>query len=229
MDFHKSRPGRDDWDHEPAARARDRLDQLRERAIAAGRAAPPAPPRREGPRPDLDPRWLEAPLPTRHAWERGARDHEPGERLLARDVMTTTVAEVVPEATVLAVAELMRKEAIGIVPVVDNRRRPLGLITDRDIVVRLLAHGKDPANARARDVMSEEVECVDLEADVAEVIEKMARHRVRRVPVVDRNERIVGLVSLEDLVRRADVHEELQMLLARTAGRRSFWRGQAWR
>ena len=89
----------------------------------------------------------------------------------------------------------------GALPVVQGNGRLLGMITDRDLVVRLVARGRDPLRCRVEDAMTEDVYPVRMDESVDAALDLMARHRVRRLPVVDDRERIVGMLSQADLAR----------------------------
>src|SRR5881409_25157 len=115
-----------------------------------------------------------------------------------RDFMTPNPAAVSERDTIRDVARIMAKQDTGVVPVVDGKK-VIGIITDRDIVLRLVAEGKDPSNARVNDAMTKNVRAVKEDSSVNEVLDVMSRSQVRRVPVVnDRNE-IVGIVSMGDV------------------------------
>jgi CBS domain-containing protein len=115
-----------------------------------------------------------------------------------RQVMTTDVYTVRPDASIFDIAELMRDEDIGSVPVVENDRL-IGMVTDRDIVVRALADSQDVNKASARSVMSGNLlYCFD-DQSVEEVLDSMGEQQVRRMPVVDRDKRLVGMVSIGNL------------------------------
>jgi CBS domain-containing protein len=94
----------------------------------------------------------------------------------------------------------MSESAVGSLVVVDALRRPLGIVTDRDLVVRCLAPGKDPERTRLRDVMSGPPAWVREDRSVEEAIDEMARLRVRRLPVVDDRDRLVGILALDDVI-----------------------------
>jgi CBS domain-containing protein len=118
------------------------------------------------------------------------------------NVMTRQVTWVTPDAPLREVARRMRSEDIGSVPVAHDDKL-IGMVTDRDIVIRGLADEGDCSRLTARDVMSESLlYCFDDET-VAAVLENMGENQVRRLPVVDRNKRLVGIVSLGDLSRAA--------------------------
>jgi CBS domain-containing protein len=92
---------------------------------------------------------------------------------------------------------------VGEIPIVHDGK-PIGVVTDRDIVVRLVAHGQDPKQVRAEDCMTSPALTVEQNADLKECAELMARERIRRVPVVDASGSLCGIVALADLERRAD-------------------------
>jgi CBS domain-containing protein len=116
----------------------------------------------------------------------------------ARDVMTPNPASVSDRDSIKRVAEIMRREDAGVVPVVDGRKI-IGIITDRDIVVRLVAEGKDPANAKVNEAMSKQVRTVKEDTPVNEVLELMSSEQIRRVPVTNANNELVGIVSIGDI------------------------------
>jgi CBS domain-containing protein len=123
--------------------------------------------------------------------------------MYVREVMTANVNYVAPDARLPVVARLMRDEDIGSVPVAENDRL-IGMITDRDLVVRALADGLDLSAASAREVMSPKIlYCID-DQSVDDVLNNMADNQVRRLPVINRQKRLVGMVSLGDLSRAAD-------------------------
>lgn len=115
------------------------------------------------------------------------------------DVMTKNVHVVNPDDTVAAVARHMADNDIGFLPVGDHDRL-VGMITDRDIVVRCVADGRD-GNTRVSDVMTTDVKyCFDDE-ELSDVAHNMGDQQVRRLPVVNRAKRLVGVVSLADAAR----------------------------
>ena len=115
-----------------------------------------------------------------------------------RDVMTPDPVTVSEGDTVREAARIMAREDTGVVPVVEGKK-VIGMITDRDIVVRLIAEGKDPASAHVNEAMTKNVRAVKENDTINDVLDVMSGSQVRRVPVVnDRNE-IVGIVSMKDL------------------------------
>ena len=128
-----------------------------------------------------------------------------------RDVMTTRPRAVSPDTPVSQVAELMEMEDVGAIPVVDGDRL-VGIVTDRDIVVRAIAKGKDPKGMPAKDVSSDELVTVDADQDLDDALRLMARHQVRRLPVVDQEQRLVGVVSQADVAIEAKEKHAGEML-----------------
>ena len=116
------------------------------------------------------------------------------------DVMTRDVRVVNPEETVQQAARIMGEADAGAVPVGENDRL-VGMITDRDLALLVLAEGKDPARTKVRDVMTSGTAYVFEDQELAEVAESMRRRQVRRLPVLNRDKRLVGIVSLGDLAR----------------------------
>jgi len=168
------------------------------------------------------PNWYpEAPASTAARWWH----REP---LVANEIMTNDVKTVSPSTPVKDIAELMRREDVGIVPVVDEHQKLVGLVTDRDLVVRGLAGAEAVESLVAADLSSNHVEAAQVDTPVTELLERMGRKQVRRIPIVDRDERLLGVVSLGDIARRADEHNELQEAFEKISNRRSFW-NRIWR
>jgi CBS domain-containing protein len=113
------------------------------------------------------------------------------------DVMAPDVRIARPDQTVEEAACIMAEIDAGVLPVDDNDRL-IGMITQRDIAVRCVAKGKGP-ETKVSEVMSEEVKYCFADQEIEDVAENMANLQVRRLPVIDRNKRLVGIVSLGDL------------------------------
>jgi CBS domain-containing protein len=156
-----------------------------------------------------------ADAPRRNRWQR--------EPTTARDVMTRNPKVVVRTAGIVEIARIMREENTGVVPVVDERGALAGLVTDRDIVIRTLSEGRNPIEVRAEDVMTDDVEAVTPDESLRDVVDLMGDKQIRRVPVVDRDDRLVGIISMADVATRADFDEDLQDALEEISARRSFW------
>jgi CBS domain-containing protein len=119
-----------------------------------------------------------------------------------RDVMTERPRSVTPDTTVDQVAELMESEDVGVIPIVEGDRL-LGVVTDRDIVVRAVARHKDPRGMPAREVASQDLVTVDPETSLSDALQLMASYQVRRLPVVEDGERLIGVVSQADVALEA--------------------------
>jgi len=162
-------------------------------------------------------------------WSETARDRDRGqgrrfwqrEPLSARDVMTRTPKTVTRQTSIREAAVVMRDENCGVVPVVDAAGRLEGILTDRDIVVRGLID--ENTLRRIEDVMTDDVSAVTEDEPLTSVLDLMGRKQIRRVPVVDRNDRLLGIISMADIANRADYDEDLQDAFERISSRRSFW------
>jgi len=125
--------------------------------------------------------------------------------LKVREIMTKDVAYVNPMANITEAAQIMQKHNIGSVPVCD-KSGVVGIITDRDIVIRNVAHGENPQNTIVKDVMTSNVTTVTPDMDIKQVSEIMSQSQIRRLPVVENN-MIVGIVALGDIAtdKRFDI------------------------
>ena len=163
-------------------------------------------------------------------WGETARDRDRGqgrrfwqrEPLAARDVMTRNPRTVTRQSAHREAAAIMRDENCGVVPVVDAAGRLEGILTDRDIVVRGVAHDR-AHDLRIEDVMTDDVSAVTEDEPLTSVLDLMGRRQIRRVPVVDRDDRLLGIISMADIANRADYDEDLQDAFERISSRRSFW------
>ena len=126
------------------------------------------------------------------------------------EVMTRSVETVRPDQTAQEAASFMLRAEAGSIPVCEEDR-VIGMITDRDIAVRGVAEGRGP-DCSVRDLMSEKVICAREEDGVDEVAQRMSEAQVRRLPVVDAQERLVGIVSLGDLSRETTGQSASQAL-----------------
>ena len=119
-----------------------------------------------------------------------------------KDVMSTNFQFIAPETTAQEAAQKMRDGDFGFLPVGENDKL-IGMVTDRDIAVRCVAEGKDPAATDVRSLMTPKTYyCYD-DQDVEEICNNMGEIQVRRLPVVNRDKRLVGIVSLGDLAQEA--------------------------
>jgi CBS domain-containing protein len=118
-----------------------------------------------------------------------------------KDAMTAEVKTAAPSESLTDVARLMKQEDVGSVPVVDGERL-IGVVTDRDIVVRGIADGSDPHAIKAGDIASRDVVTVRPDDDLDAALRLMAQHQVRRLPVVDDGQ-LVGVVAQADVAQEA--------------------------
>jgi CBS domain-containing protein len=126
------------------------------------------------------------------------------------NVMTRNVQIIAPDQTLRDAAATMRRLDSGVLPVGEEDKL-VGMITDRDIAIRGMAEGKGP-DAKVRDVMSPEVKYCFEDEDIEHVAENMAELRVRRLPVMNRDKRVVGIVSLGDLATQGSLPKTARAL-----------------
>ena len=124
-----------------------------------------------------------------------------GERI--GDLMTSNPHSVESGSTAMEAARLMRDDDVGIVPVVEAEKL-VGTITDRDIAIRVVAEGKSPETVTVGEIASRELVTIDPQQDLDEALRLMARHQVRRLPVVEEDGRLVGVVAQADVARRGE-------------------------
>ncbi|HVS30699.1 MAG TPA: CBS domain-containing protein [Thermoanaerobaculia bacterium] len=118
-----------------------------------------------------------------------------------REVMTPNPECVTDKDTLLQAARIMRDKDTGVVPVVDGKKI-VGLITDRDIVIRAIAEGKNIGDVRVSEVMTKNVKSVKEDSTVDEVLSLMGSAEIRRLPVVNTNNELVGIVSIGDVAAK---------------------------
>jgi len=118
---------------------------------------------------------------------------------VARDVMTPNPACCTPTMTLDEVAKLMVHNDCGEIPIVDGSDQLVGVITDRDIVCRVVAEGKNPTAYTAEQFMSQPIVTVPADTPLEEVVATMEKHQIRRMPVVDEQGSCVGIISQADL------------------------------
>ena len=120
-----------------------------------------------------------------------------------RDVMTESPRTVERGKSVVEAAKLMRSEDAGVVPIVDGDRL-VGVVTDRDIAIRVVAEGRDAGSTTVEEIASQDLVTIDPQQDLDEALRLMASHQVRRLPVVEEDGRLVGIVAQADVARHAD-------------------------
>ena len=127
--------------------------------------------------------------------------------MLIKSIMTSDVKVCAPDTTLAATARIMSSRDCGIVPVVDSDGKLMGVITDRDVCLAVAAKVQSPDELSARDVMTKKVYTCSPDDDARTALKVMKNHAVRRVPVVTADGRLAGLISIDDLVLRADSHK----------------------
>lgn len=120
------------------------------------------------------------------------------------DVMTKDLVYCLPDESVANVAQLMKKEDIGPVLIVDNEENKtlMGIVTDRDLAIKVVGEGRDPKNTRVEDVMTAKVVTSRASDSVENAMKSMAQYQLRRIPVVDDRNRLVGIISQADVATR---------------------------
>jgi CBS domain-containing protein len=119
-----------------------------------------------------------------------------------RELMTANPKSLENTSTVVEAARLMREEDAGIVPVVEGEKL-VGTVTDRDIALRVVAEGRSPESTTVGEIASRELVTIDPQQDIDEALRLMARHQVRRLPVVEEDGRLVGIVAQRDIALHA--------------------------
>ena len=119
-----------------------------------------------------------------------------------RDLMTSNPHALESGSSVMEAARIMRDEDAGIVPIVEGERL-VGTVTDRDITVRVVAEGKSPESTTVGEVSSRELVTIDPQQSLDEALRLMARHQVRRLPVVEEYGKLVGIVAQADVAKHA--------------------------
>lgn len=126
------------------------------------------------------------------------------------DVMTREVVFSSPQDTIVEVAQLMKREDIGPVLIVDNpeSRTLVGIVTDRDLVLKVIAEGLDPQGTRVEQVMSKKLITCGADDDVDVAMQAMAQFQLRRIPVVEGAMKLVGIISQADVATRVDAPQK---------------------
>lgn len=132
-----------------------------------------------------------------------------------KEIMSKEIKFVEPKTCLPEIAKLMRDEDIGVLPVEDlDKDRIVGVVTDRDLVIRGLTNCKDAGEKTAEEVMTPNCLYCFEEDTVEEVCENMSKNQVRRLPVLNKDKRLVGIVSLGDLATKGCDHEAEEALHA---------------
>lgn len=182
------------------------------------------------------------------SWYEEARDYFRGRReerghgasrshVRCRDIMTRDVTVSMRETSLMDVGAMMRDEDTGVIPVVERQDgqagegngrtrsngKLVGLITDRDIVIRAVSEGKDARLTRAEEVMTSDIHTARPNDRVIDAIRKMGDKQVRRIPVVDDNNNLLGIISMADVALETEEDRELAEALEEISSGSSFW------
>jgi CBS domain-containing protein len=140
-----------------------------------------------------------------------------------KQVMTKDPSCCVPSDTAQKAASIMREQDTGVIPVIENEQsqRVVGVVTDRDLCMNVVAEGRDPRTVRVEECMTTVVVACAPNDSMAKATELMKQNQIRRVPVVDEQRTLIGIVSLADVVERGEVkatevHETLKTISAPT-------------
>jgi CBS domain-containing protein len=122
---------------------------------------------------------------------------------IIREIMTSNPTTVEPSTPVAEAGRIMRDEDVGLLPIVEGGQLS-GTITDRDIVVRAIADGRDVQSTTVGEIASRDLVTIDPQQDLDEALRLMAKHQVRRLPVVEEDGRLVGIVAQADVAQAGD-------------------------
>jgi CBS domain-containing protein len=120
-----------------------------------------------------------------------------------RNVMTSNPCSIDADKSVAYAAKMLRDEDVGVAPIVEGDKL-IGVLTDRDIAIRVVAEGRSPDQVAVRDVASKQVVTIDPQQNLDEALRIMAKHKVRRLPVVEEDGKLVGVVAQADVAREGD-------------------------
>jgi CBS domain-containing protein len=128
-----------------------------------------------------------------------------------QDAMTSNPCAIDADKPVSYAAKMMKQEDVGLAPIVEGERL-VGTVTDRDIVTRVIAEGRDPDSTSVREIASTNLVTIDPQQDLGEALQLMAQHQVRRLPVVEEDGRLVGVVAQADVAEHAASSETGRMV-----------------
>ncbi len=126
------------------------------------------------------------------------------------DVMSKNLVCCLPNDTVKKVAQLMKSKDIGSIPIIESEetKRLVGIVTDRDLALEIVAEGRDPKTTKVQEVMTHSVVTSRVEDDLQYALDAMAKYQLRRIPVVDKNNNLVGIIAQADIATRIDQPEK---------------------
>ena len=126
------------------------------------------------------------------------------------DVMTKNPVVCLPEDTATRAAQLMKRMDVGSIPVIENERthKLVGIVTDRDLALRIVAGNQTAGSVKVGDVMTHEVVTCRTDDDIEMAVDAMAQNQLRRIPVLDASQKLVGIISQADVATRVDQANE---------------------
>ena len=128
-----------------------------------------------------------------------------------KDAMTSNPCSIDADKPVSYAAKMMRDEDVGLAPIVEGDRL-IGTLTDRDIATRVVAEGRDPESTAVREVASQDLVTIEPDARLDDALQLMAKHQVRRLPVVEQGGRLVGVVAQADVAEHAEPSQTGRMV-----------------
>ena len=122
------------------------------------------------------------------------------------EVMTKKPVCCLPDDFVSEAAELMKKEQVGSIPIIEDEqtRKLVGIVTDRDLTIRIVAEGLDPKSTKVESIMTRNVVTCSAEDDLQKVVDAMSKYQLRRIPVVDDDNKILGIIAQADVAIHFD-------------------------
>jgi CBS domain-containing protein len=120
-----------------------------------------------------------------------------------REVMTSSPCTIDADKDIAYAAKMLRDEDVGVAPIVEGDQL-VGVLTDRDIAIKVVAEGKDPQTTKVRDIASKDIVTIDPQQNLDEALRLMAQHQVRRLPVVEEDGKVVGIVAQADIALAGD-------------------------
>jgi CBS domain-containing protein len=128
-----------------------------------------------------------------------------------RDAMTSNPCSIDADKPVAYAAKMMRDEDVGLAPIVEGDKL-IGTLTDRDIATRVVAEGRDPNSTTVREVASQDLVTIEPNARLDDALQLMAKHQVRRLPVVEQGDRLIGVVAQADVAEHAEPSQTGRMV-----------------
>jgi CBS domain-containing protein len=136
-------------------------------------------------------------------------------KVKCNEVMTKKPVCCLPNDIVTKVAELMKRENVGSIPIVEDEqtRKLVGIVTDRDLTLKVVAEGLDAKTTKVEDVMTGEVLTCLAGDDIRKALDAMAGHQLRRIPVVGKGNKIVGIITQADVATRVDKRKKMAKMV----------------